>query len=697
MSIDLRDENSPKAKLLEWCDFYTKTLAESGGNDLAQIELVEDDWDTRFLFLATHYYLFRLSEGERHSGIAKRFLLPLYANLVMNTYNMLIQFGVKKDDAFSFVPNFHIRQYDYLIFCTGAFNEYQDNDLDGNLMASWFSTTAEDLVDQNSYLGSEPQTHDQFLKRGNARRASEDYKGAIDDYSKAIALNPTESVVYTYRGIAHELLEDYESANEDYSAALMHDPGDTNALRFRAFNKLTMLDDKEGALEDYSKAIDIDPNDCDLYNRRSMAYIPAFGIEDSTVDDFSSAIDDLLMAKEIDPDKGSSFGLWKAYEGRADLFLKGNRFADAIEDYDKAIQIGDSRKLLTKRANAKQSDGDLQGACQDWKDVLKVDWSKYDTDDSIKLEIKEAIESLRRYGYDASSKSAVENNRIANDYKVCGDQKANSGDLLGAISEYTKSIDIDPSFWRAYNNRGNARAEIGDFDAAFDDFHKSIDICPTSYHSYLNISRYKFASGEFGDAIKYSSMAIVIDPNVSNEQLYSIRAMAKLNLEDFDGSVDDIKEALKINPSNAQSFASLALARSGQDDHESALMHSKRSLGMDPLDLYVIRLAGSVEWNAGNSTEGRSYWERAGAMGDKLSLELLNQYIGSMSEDDLNRLIEENGGADKLQDLIDWAEKNQKEIYDNFLQQFSEATTARDLEHTRSLLDQFKINCAGEQ
>ena len=65
MSINLEDEGSSKEKLIEWCDFYTRTLAESGGNDLAQIKLIEDDWDTRFLFLATHYYLFRLSPELR--------------------------------------------------------------------------------------------------------------------------------------------------------------------------------------------------------------------------------------------------------------------------------------------------------------------------------------------------------------------------------------------------------------------------------------------------------------------------------------------------------------------------------------------------------------------------------------------------------------------------------------------------------
>ena len=46
-----------KSKLLDWCAFYTKTWEETTGVDLSKAEIIEDDWDTRFLWLATHCFI----------------------------------------------------------------------------------------------------------------------------------------------------------------------------------------------------------------------------------------------------------------------------------------------------------------------------------------------------------------------------------------------------------------------------------------------------------------------------------------------------------------------------------------------------------------------------------------------------------------------------------------------------------------
>ncbi|KZR90053.1 tetratricopeptide repeat protein [Synechococcus sp. MIT S9508] len=689
----IQNQADPKQALIEWCEKYTSIL-KTADVDLDRVKLVEDNWDTRFLFIATHVYIMRISKDGNFDKVSPRFCLPLYANLVLNTRDILIKLGVEKDKALSFVPNLHVRLYDYLIYIVGALNGYQDSDLDQELMASWYSTTAEDLVDHEIYLDSDPQNLDQFIKRGNARRASEDYKGAIEDYSKAIELNPADSTIYVYRGISHELLEDYGSANKDYTLAISYDPTNTHALRFRAFNKLTMNDDKEGALEDYNKAIYIDPNDYELYNRRAVAHMPSRGIDDCSVLDCSNAINDFLKAIELEPEKGSSLGLLSAYERRADLFLKDNRIIEAIDDYDNAIQICVSKRLLTKRGNAKQSIGELNAACQDWRNVLKVEPSKHESDEKIKEDIQPAIDSLNKYCLaDILSLESSEQREIANDLKICGDQKADSGDLQGAIVEYTKSIDIDPLFWRAYNNRGNTFARAGDLDAAYADFSKSIEICPVTYYSYHNMAKWKLQADEYVDVIKYSNMAIAIEPNPFLGEAYSFRALAKSYTEDFKGGECDIRRALKICPDDPRYVAMISLIKSLQHEFESARSYLLQALELDPLDITVVRIAGLVEWNEGNAEVGRSYWEKGLAMGDQRCDHLLNRYVGTMSDEDLNSMIDDIGGNDNLQTMIDWAEKNQKDTHDDFVQQFSEAVDGRDLERTRNLLRQLQVMC----
>ena len=46
--------------------------------------------------------------------------------------------------------------------------------------------------------------------------------GAIDDYSKAIMLNPDDADAYLSRGSAKNYLEDYNGAIDDYSNCLLY-------------------------------------------------------------------------------------------------------------------------------------------------------------------------------------------------------------------------------------------------------------------------------------------------------------------------------------------------------------------------------------------------------------------------------------------------------------------------------------------
>ena len=50
------------------------------------------------------------------------------------------------------------------------------------------------------------QTAEEYSDRGNAKYALEDYRGAIQDYNKAIELDPEDALAYWIRGDAKESL-----------------------------------------------------------------------------------------------------------------------------------------------------------------------------------------------------------------------------------------------------------------------------------------------------------------------------------------------------------------------------------------------------------------------------------------------------------------------------------------------------------
>ena len=99
-----------------------------------------------------------------------------------------------------------------------------------------------------------------------------------------------------------------------------------------------------------------------------------------------------------------------------------------------------------------------------------------------------------------------------------GFEKGNKGDYYGAISDFTKALEINSSVG-AYYNRGWNKAKLKDYYGAISDYSKAIKINPNKEEAYLN------------------------------------RGFAKHNLNDYYGAVSDYTKAIEINPSYALGFS----------------------------------------------------------------------------------------------------------------------------------------------
>ena len=92
---------------------------------------------------------------------------------------------------------------------------------------------------------------------------------------------------------------------------------------------------------------------------------------------------------------------------------------------------------------------------------------------------------LKALGSAKSSQPGNAKNPLsADDYFNSGNAKAASGDWEGAIADYTRAIELKPSFPDAYYNRGNAKQVKGDVGAALADFSKAIELKPDLAAAY---------------------------------------------------------------------------------------------------------------------------------------------------------------------------------------------------------------------
>ena len=74
----------------------------------------------------------------------------------------------------------------------------------------------------------------------------------------------------------------------------------------------------------------------------------------------------------------------------------------------------------------------------------------------------------------------------ASDLLNSGVDKAQSGNLQGAIADWTKAIEMNPMYAKAYFNRGVAKENLKDYQAAIADYTKAIEIDSEYYPAYTN-------------------------------------------------------------------------------------------------------------------------------------------------------------------------------------------------------------------
>lgn len=119
-------------------------------------------------------------------------------------------------------------------------------------------------------------TSDEYYNRGNLKGQQNDFQGAIEDYNKAIEINPKDAAAYYNRGIIKMILgQDSASFDLSEAAALGHEKALLNwgmdALAYyKRGNKKIEQQDFQEAIADFTSAIELDPLSGESYYKRGF-------------------------------------------------------------------------------------------------------------------------------------------------------------------------------------------------------------------------------------------------------------------------------------------------------------------------------------------------------------------------------------------------------------------------------------------
>ena len=144
-----------------------------------------------------------------------------------------------------------------------------------------------------------------------------------------------------------------------------------------------------------------------------------------------------------------------------------------------------------------------------------------------------------------------------------GDEKYNLKDYAGAISEYSKAIEINPIQHKYYISRANFKTWLNDWAGAKIDYSKALELITTD-HGYS----YRKENGE--------------------AEISASRALCEFKLNNFSGAVEDCNNAIVMNSSLAEAWyrRGYAKIKLGQKESGCADLSKAVELGdKDAIDL----------------------------------------------------------------------------------------------------------------
>lgn len=269
---------------------------------------------------------------------------------------------------------------------------------------------------------------------------------------------------------------------------------------------------------------------------------------------------------------------------------------------------------------------------------------------------------------------------LAKPYFLRAVAKINLEDFAGAEADASKALNLNPYLTDAWEARGVARQNLGNDKGAIEDYVRALGLLPRNRHIMFNLAmalqeckEYEKADSTYNELLRYypnfdnaylgrarlnmsigdtisakSDIDRALKINRNSLNAYIMKADIAINSNhDFNSALDDMNEAIKLQPKLAGLYINRAFLKYNQDDYFGAMADYDYAIELQPLNSTALYNRGLLlaEVNANdralndfskvldlNPDDYRALYNRAVILGKK------GQY--KEATNDVNRVID---------------------------------------------------------
>ncbi len=456
------------------------------------------------------------------------------------------------------------------------------------------TTTLSNVNGIISLMGKNPKSFDDRKALGKEAQVSGDFIGALIEYGEACKIKD-EPALHVEMGNIYRVRDDNDNAITQYQAAArLKDGADVEVKLGQAY---LAKKDVPNAIASFGRALQLKPDDQDVLDALFVGWNEA------------------LKINPLAPE--NHIGLGQALQYRGD-------FGQAEKEYRLAIQLSPGHQNATASRL-------IAGLAQAQKDAAFKKFIDQGVDLQSRKMYKEAEDAYKKaLQVDPQNDAAWVNlgtlfqaEERFDDAVACYNQalklNRNNKDAIQGIQTATaakqdKAVD-------ALYKQGGDLFKAGRYDEAIQAYQQVLRLNPKDPATHFDLGATYQAKGDFDSAIQEYRIAASLDPkeekyakaiqNATDAKAKPIidAAVKKHGAKDYAGAIDLYKQALTLQPKNADVWYNLASAQYAIQSYREAEQSYKRALEIDPKgqvnDLYLI---GCIEENYSNGPEALKFY-----------------------------------------------------------------------------------------
>ena len=508
-------------------------------------------------------------------------------------------------------------------------------------------------------IASHPESPFSYLWRASVYTRNGEYTKAIADYERVIELDASEGASHLYydepfspyilRGDIYREKGEYSKAIRDFSRAIEIDADDTVSMIRRG--RLHFRTGKfEKAEADLSRAKKIHLGRAEHFGSEPDAN---YGYDGSgnTIKFRDVAAAELKKATELQPlldcifsklgepepeykngklsegiprrETRNEVETFDHYYSEGTIHFQHGEYGSAVRDFDKALELNPKHaESYSYRAVASAWRGHYNKAIEfferavgiDTKVALEFTWGiapaylqrGVATKEKSPSTAIKSIETAIRLRPDLAEEARIP---LAVAHYHMGHRKLRKKRYNEAISDFEKSLELQPDYADAYSDRGIAFAYLGDYTRAYKYCTKAIELSPQTPKFFDNRGKLFSAQGEHGKAVEDYCKAIDADPTYGlswfteragasasirlTQAIFGERrspdhldhvhtGLIYSDVNNFDRAIAHYTKAIELNSEYAVAYNNRGMLFGRRGEYGKALEDFERALRVDP-------------------------------------------------------------------------------------------------------------------